>query len=132
MRLLGRQKIPRAVSSDYLPQRWEVLYWWNRRRTPGGACLRRDESRGFWETLLLSAVLLKGVPLAFEGRHNIATIVVDSLSVDWNEQAARSAAQYLELMGFSCSGLIDQLSSDAGEQYTRSQAEYGARRAGAC
>lgn len=63
---------------------------------------------------------------------NDATIAVDSLSVDWNEQAARSAEQYLSLMGFSCSGLIDQLSSSAGEQYTPSQARYGAERAGAC
>ena len=61
-----------------------------------------------------------------------ATAAVDSLSVDWNEQAARSAQQYLSMMGFSCNGLIEQLSSDAGDKYTVSQATYGAKQAGAC
>jgi Host cell surface-exposed lipoprotein. len=61
-----------------------------------------------------------------------AMAAVDSLSVDWNEQAARAAESYLDMMGFSCSGLIEQLSSSAGDQYTRSEATYGARRAGAC
>ena len=61
-----------------------------------------------------------------------ATIAVDSLNVDWNEQAARSAAQYLEMSGFSCNGLIDQLSSSAGDKYTKDQATYGAQQAGAC
>ena len=60
-----------------------------------------------------------------------ATIAVDSLNVDWNEQAARSAAQYLEMSGFSCNGLIDQLSSSAGDKYTKDQATYGAQQAGA-
>lgn len=61
-----------------------------------------------------------------------ATAAVDSLSVDWNEQAVRSAESYLSMMGFSCDGLIDQLSSDAGDKYTTSQATYGAQQAGAC
>jgi len=61
-----------------------------------------------------------------------ARAAVDSLSVDWNDQAVRSARQYLSMMGFSCSGLIEQLSSDAGDKYTRSQATFGARQAGAC
>lgn len=61
-----------------------------------------------------------------------ATVAVDSLSIDWNEQAARSAKQYLEMSGFSCSGLIEQLSSRAGDKYTVDQAKYGAKQAGAC
>ena len=61
-----------------------------------------------------------------------ATRAVDSLSVDWNEQAARSAESYLNMMGFSCNGLIEQLSSDFGDKYTNSQATYGAQQAGAC
>nr|WP_281179137.1 Ltp family lipoprotein [Sphingomonas mali] len=61
-----------------------------------------------------------------------ATAAVDSLNVDWNEQAVRSAKQYLSMSGFSCSGLIDQLSSDAGSKYTEAQARYGAEQAGAC
>lgn len=61
-----------------------------------------------------------------------ATAAVDSLTVDWNEQAVRSAKQYLNMTGFSCSGLIEQLSSDAGSKYTKAQARYGAEQAGAC
>lgn len=61
-----------------------------------------------------------------------ATIAVDSLSVDWDEQAALSAKRYLEMTGFSCKGLIDQLSSSAGDKFTKSQATYGAQQAGAC
>ncbi|MFX0539284.1 Ltp family lipoprotein [Ornithinimicrobium sp. Y1847] len=34
---------------------------------------------------------------------------MDGLDVDYNEQAAKSAQQYLEFTGFSRSGLIDQL-----------------------
>lgn len=61
-----------------------------------------------------------------------ATAAVDSLTVDWNEQAARSAREYTDMSGFSCSGLIEQLSSDAGSNYTKEQARYGATQAGAC
>lgn len=61
-----------------------------------------------------------------------ATAAVDSLTVDWNEQAVRSAKQYLDMTGFSCSGLVEQLSSDAGSKYTKAQARYGAEQAGAC
>lgn len=61
-----------------------------------------------------------------------ATAAVDSLTVDWNEQAVRSAKQYTDMTGFSCSGLIEQLSSDAGSKYTEAQARYGAEQAGAC
>ena len=51
-----------------------------------------------------------------------ATVAVDSLDIDWNEQAARSAKQYLKIMGFSCKGLVQQLSSDSGDGYTENQA----------
>ncbi|WP_338760700.1 Ltp family lipoprotein [Nocardia vulneris] len=51
-----------------------------------------------------------------------ATFAVDSLNVDWNEQAAKSAKQYLEYTSFSRSGLIDQL---VYEGFMRAQAEYG-------
>jgi colicin import membrane protein len=52
-----------------------------------------------------------------------AKFAVDSIDVDWSEQAAKSAASYLEYSAFSLSGLIDQLEY---EGYTRAQAEYGA------
>ncbi|MBC8739457.1 hypothetical protein F6X40_22225 [Paraburkholderia sp. UCT31] len=61
-----------------------------------------------------------------------ATVAVDSLNIDWNQEAAKSAKQYLDMEGFSCKGLIQQLSSSAGDQYTVSQATYGAKQAGAC
>jgi hypothetical protein len=61
-----------------------------------------------------------------------ATAAVDSLTVDWNENAARSAKQYLDMSGFSCKGLIEQLSSRAGDKYTVAQATYGAHEAGVC
>ena len=61
--------------------------------------------------------------LEFEGYSTeAATIAVDSLGVDWNEQAAKCAENYLDLMSFSRSGLIDQLIF---EGFTREEAEYG-------
>ena len=61
-----------------------------------------------------------------------AVAAVNSLSVDWNEQASKAARAYLEMMGFSCNQLIEQLSSSYGEKFTKSEATYGARQAGAC
>ena len=46
---------------------------------------------------------------------------------DWNEQAAKKAAQYLKYSSFSRSGLIDQLEF---EGFTARQAEYGAKAVG--
>ena len=66
--------------------------------------------------------------LVFEGYSEAdATFAVDSITVDWNEQARRSAESYLETMPFSRSGLIDQLMF---EGYTQSQATYGVDAAG--
>ena len=45
--------------------------------------------------------------------------------VDWNAEAAESAASYLEYSAFSRQGLLDQLTSQYGEQFTPEQAEYG-------
>jgi hypothetical protein len=61
-----------------------------------------------------------------------ATIAVDSLNVDWNAEAVRSAKSYLKLTAFSCQGLIDQLDSPYGGKFTVAQATYGAQQAGAC
>ncbi|MER8077492.1 Ltp family lipoprotein [Acinetobacter pittii] len=63
---------------------------------------------------------------------NDATIAVDSLNIDWNQQAVGSAKDYLDFQGFSCKGLIDQLSSKHGSKYTVEQATYGVQQAGAC
>lgn len=61
-----------------------------------------------------------------------ATAAVESLTVDWSEQAAKAAKEYLAIQGFSCKNLIQQLSSNAGDKYTMSQATYGAKKAGVC
>ena len=55
-----------------------------------------------------------------------ATFAVDSRSVAWKEQAAKSAEDYLNFSSFSLSALIEQLEF---EGFTRSQAEYGANKA---
>jgi len=47
---------------------------------------------------------------------------VDALNVEWNDQAAKKAAEYLKYSSFSRSGLIDQL---VFEGFTQAQAEYG-------
>jgi len=66
--------------------------------------------------------------LEFEGYTTAAaTVAVDSLDVDWNDQAVKSAKNYLELQGFSHSGLVNQLEF---EGYTPEQAEHGATAAG--
>lgn len=49
------------------------------------------------------------------------------IEVDWNEQAALKAQNYLDLMSFSKSGLIKQLEY---EGFTKEQAEYGVKAVG--
>ena len=62
--------------------------------------------------------------LEFEGYSTAdATFAVDTVTVDWAEQAARSAKSYMDFSSFSRSGLINQLEF---EGYTTEQAEYGA------
>ncbi|WP_306241800.1 Ltp family lipoprotein [Mycobacterium sp. TY815] len=52
-----------------------------------------------------------------------ATAAVNSLTVDWNQQAAKAAKLYLTVGAFSRSGLIEQLVT--GDGYTTAQAQYG-------
>lgn len=52
---------------------------------------------------------------------------MDSITVDWNEQAAKKAQSYLDVMEFSRQGLIDQLLY---EGFTAEQAEYGVTQVG--
>lgn len=61
-----------------------------------------------------------------------ATVAVNSLSVNWNAEAAADAKQYLQTSSFSCQALVQQLSSSAGSQFTAAQARYGAVRSGIC
>ena len=56
-----------------------------------------------------------------------ATFAVNHVSVDWNEQAAKSAQGYLDTMAFSREGLIEQLEF---EGFTTQQATYGVNEAG--
>ena len=66
--------------------------------------------------------------LEYEGfSTDAATLAVDSLNADWNEQAAKCAQSYLDVMSFSKSGLISQLKY---EGFTAEQAEYGASAVG--
>jgi hypothetical protein len=65
--------------------------------------------------------------LVYEGYSKAdATFAVDSLPVDWNEQAFLSAQAYLDYSSFSLSSLIDQLKY---EGFTKAQAECGAKKA---
>lgn len=52
-----------------------------------------------------------------------ATFAVDSLDVDWKEQAVLSGLSYLEYSTFSLPGLISQLEY---EGYSKAEATYGA------
>jgi hypothetical protein len=61
-----------------------------------------------------------------------ATVAVDSLTVNWNNEAVQAAKQYLQTSPFSCAALIQQLDSSAGDGYTVAQATYGATQAGDC
>lgn len=66
--------------------------------------------------------------LEFEGySKDAATLAVDLLDVDWNEQAAKCAQNYIDFMSFSKSSLISQLEY---EGFTREQAEYGVKAVG--
>ena len=56
-----------------------------------------------------------------------AEYAVDSLKVDWNEQAAKSAEAYLDTAAFSKQGLIDQL---VFEGFTKEQAAFGVKAVG--
>ena len=61
--------------------------------------------------------------LVFEGfSADVAATAVDSLNVDWFEEAAQMAESYLEYMAFSRQGLIDQL---VFEGFSIEQAVYG-------
>jgi hypothetical protein len=50
--------------------------------------------------------------------------------VNWNEQAAKAAKEYLSTQPFSRAGLIEQLSSPNGGAFTHAQAVYGVNKAG--
>jgi Host cell surface-exposed lipoprotein. len=57
-----------------------------------------------------------------------ASVAMYNLNIDWNQEAVKSAKQYLNMKGFSCKGLIQQLTSCAGYTYPVDQATYGQNR----
>jgi hypothetical protein len=62
--------------------------------------------------------------LVYEGfTKSVATKAVDSLKINYKEQASETAKAYLDYQSFSRSGLIKQLEY---EGYTHAQAVYGA------
>jgi hypothetical protein len=66
--------------------------------------------------------------LEFEGfSTEDATYAVDTITVDWNEQAAKSAENYLDYSSFSRQGLVDQLEF---EGFTPAEAEFGVSQTG--
>jgi host cell surface-exposed lipoprotein len=66
--------------------------------------------------------------LVFEGFSTAdATYAVDTISPDWNVQAAKKAKEYLNLESFSHQGLVEQLTF---EGFTPEQAEFGVSQAG--
>ena len=56
-----------------------------------------------------------------------ATFGVNHIRANWNEQAAASAKDYLDMQAFSRTGLIEQLKY---EGYTPAQAAYGVNQTG--
>lgn len=56
--------------------------------------------------------------------------IEDAGKVDWNEEAVKSAQDYLDMTSFSRQGLIDQLSSEYGDKFTAEQATYAADQVG--
>ena len=60
--------------------------------------------------------------LVFEGfSSEVAENAVNSLAVDWGEQAVRKSNDYLNLTSFSKSGLTEQLKF---EEFTSDEANY--------
>ncbi len=50
--------------------------------------------------------------------------------VDWNEEAAQCAQNYLDIMSFSRDGLYQQMTSESGDKYTKEQTEYALSQVG--
>lgn len=56
---------------------------------------------------------------------DVATFAVDTISPDWNAEAAEAAKSYLNSMSFSRDGLFEQLTSEFGAQFTPDEANAG-------
>lgn len=80
-----------------------------------------DGGHGFSRKGLIEQLEYEGYPA------KASTAAVDSLGVDWNAQAARSAKSYLSGQAFSRKGLTEQLEY---EGFTHAQAAHGVKAAG--
>lgn len=92
---------------------------------PSGTLGQQNALRAAQKYLDYTAFSRSGLikQLEYEGYSTAdATYAVDTVTVDWNEQAAKKAADYLDYTAFSRSGLYDQLIY---EGFTAAQAEYG-------
>jgi hypothetical protein len=54
----------------------------------------------------------------------------ETMPIDWNEQAVKSAETYQSVMDFSRDSMIEMLTSEYGGQYTKEQAEYAVDKLG--
>ena len=88
-----------------------------------------DKYKNEYDTICnITEVLHTVEQLEYEGySHTEAVYGADNCGADWNEQAAKSAANYLDYTSFSRSGLIEQLEY---EGFTHSQAVYGVEQNG--
>lgn len=92
---------------------------------PGMTAGQRNAVRSAEQYLDYSSFSREGLidQLVFEDySFDDASFAVDSISPDWNQQAAESAQSYLDYSAFSRQGLIDQL---VFEGFTLEQAQYG-------
>ncbi|MFV8228692.1 Ltp family lipoprotein [Mycolicibacterium fortuitum] len=97
---------------------------------PGSTVSQRNAVRSAEQYLDYGAFSRQGLieQLEYEGFSTAdVTFAVDTITVDWNAQAAKAAKAYLDYSAFSRSGLIEQLEY---EGYTPAQAAYGAAAAG--
>jgi hypothetical protein len=88
-----------------------------------------DKYKNEYDTICnITEVLHTVEQLEYEGySHTEAVYGADNCGADWNEQAAKSAANYLDYTSFSRSELIEQLEY---EGFPHSQAVYGVEQNG--
>ncbi len=83
-----------------------------------------EDARAYLDLLTLSKKELITMLTMYDGySKDVATKAVDSLNIDWKEQAARSAKSYMETLNATRDTILYYLKL---EGYTDEQAEYGA------
>lgn len=87
----------------------------------------RDLAASYLESRIYSRLSLIDALVDVGYRETDATAAIDSLKVDWNDQAVQAAEIYVEKFEFTRTGLIAQLEVDGFESH---QAQYGAAAVG--